>query len=359
MNFFISLTHACQLRCNYCYAGDKFHKNIDFQTLDSAIDFIISKVQSGFGLGFFGGEPLLEWEKLQYATQKLEKLAEKKGINFSKTLTTNGLLLNEEKLNWLKEHNFFLVISIDGNNLMHNTHRLYPNGGGSFKNVKAAVIEAVKIFDAEKFSTITVVTPKNIAYLSDSIEYLHHNLGVKRIRLSVDYFALWKDDVSDILAEFQKIKQYILKCYRNGDNIYLDIIDEKIKTHIENSCFKCRFGEFKIGIAPSGNLYPCERLIGEDTGVLAIGTVQKGFDGEALANIIASRGNNNQECKECVYKNRCVNSCGCTNYLLTGDIALTGGSVCFFQKLFIESADEIANILYKEKNRLFLSKFYY
>jgi len=358
MNFFISLTHACQLRCSYCYAGDKFSRAIDLATLDSAIDFILSKAHNSFSLGFFGGEPLLEWEKLQYATQKLEELASAKGIKFSKTLTTNGLLLCKEKLNWLKEHNFYLVISIDGNSKMHNRHRVYPNKKGSFMEVEGAVLRAVEVFNAERFTTVTVVTPQNISNLSDSIKYLHQELGAKRTRVSVDYFASWGDDTSTILQEFKRLKEYILECYRKNIDVYVDIIDDKIKAHIEDSCYECRFGEFKIGIAPSGNLYPCERLIGEDTEELAIGDVKKGFNSKALANIVASRGNRNIECQECAYKSRCINSCGCTNYILTGDIALTGATVCFFQKLFIDSADEVANILYNEKNSLFLSKFY-
>lgn len=358
MNFFISLTHACQLRCNYCYTGDKFNKSIDFNTLDSAIDFILSKAYNSFGLGFFGGEPLLEWEKLQYTVEKLEKLTSSKNLKFYKTLTTNGLLLSKDKLNWLNRHNFFLVVSIDGNSIMHNTHRVYPNGEGSFKNVKSAIVKAVEIFRTDRFSTITVVTPQNISNLSDSIKYLHRELNIKRIRVSIDYFAKWNNDTSDILAEFNKLKKYILECYHKNIDIYIDIIDDKIRAYIENSCFECNFGEFKIGIAPSGNLYPCERLIGKDTEELAIGNVKYGFNSKALSDIISTRGNINIECKECAYKSRCINSCGCTNYILTGNIALTDATVCFFQKLFIDSADEIANTLYNEKNRLFLNKFY-
>ena len=357
MNFFISLTHACQLRCSYCYAGDKFKKSINYPTLDATIEFILSKANGSFGLGFFGGEPLMEWDKLVYATEKLEELASKKGVGFSKTVTTNGLALTQEKIDWLIEHNFFLVISIDGNNKMHNTHRIYADKSESFTKLVKNLALANNSFNSSKLSTITVLTPENIEHLSQSVKFLHEDMEIKRIRLSVDYFSNW-EDTEIIEKEFAKLKEYILECYNKNDDIYLDIVDEKIKSHIQNSCFKCNFGEFKIGIAPSGTLYPCERLIGEDTGVLSIGSVFNGFDGEKLAKIISSRGNKNKECQECEFKARCVNSCGCTNYYLTGDIAQTNGVLCYFQKLIINTADEIASKLYSENNELFMKKFY-
>lgn len=357
MNFFISLTHNCQLRCSYCYAGDKFKKSINYPTIDAIIEFILSKVNDSFGLGFFGGEPLMEWDKLKYTIGRLEKLSSKKGIKVLKTVTTNGLSLTKEKIDWLIEHNFFLVISIDGNSKMHNTHRLYADKSESFTKLVKNLALAQQSFDSSKLSTVTVVTPQNIEYLNESVKFLHKDMKIRRVRISVDYFSDW--EATDIIEiQFAKLKEYILECYRANDDIYVDIIDEKIKSHIQNSCFECNFGEFKIGIAPSGTLYPCERLIGEDRGELSIGNVFNGFDGEALAKIISSRGNKNEECQECEFKPRCVNSCGCTNYYLTGDIAQTNGVLCYFQKLIINTADEIANELYNSKNKLFMKKFY-
>ena len=299
----------------------------------------------------------MEWDKLKYAIVKMEELASKKGIKFSKTVTTNGLALSKEKIDWLIEHNFFIIISIDGNSSMHNTHRVYSDKSESFTKISENLALAQKYFAPNKISTNTVVTPQNVEYLSDSIKFLHQDMKMKRVRISVDYFSNW-EDTKLVESQFAKLKEYILECYRANDDIYVDIIDEKIKSHVQNSCFACNFGELKIGIAPSGTLYPCERLIGEDTGELAIGNVFRGFDAEALAHTIASRGNKNEECKDCEFESRCANSCGCTNFYLTGDIAKTNGVLCYFQKLIINTADEIASRLYSEKNELFMKKFY-
>ncbi len=357
MNFFISLTHKCQLRCSYCYAGDKFSKSISYETIDATVEFILSKVNSSFGLGFFGGEPLMEWEKLKYATTKLEEHASKRGIEFTKTVTTNGVELTAKKIDWLIEHNFFVVVSLDGNANMHNTHRVYGDNSESFSEITQNIALVQRYFNPSKISTNTVVTPQNVAFLSESIKFLHDKMNIEKIRVSIDYFSNW-EDIDIVELEFKKLKEYVLKCYRDNRDIFINIVDEKIEAHIQSGCIGCSFGEYKIGIAPSGTLYPCERLIGEDTGELAIGNVFSGFNSQALANTIASRGNKNVECKDCEFESRCANSCGCTNFYLTGDIAKTNGVLCYFQKLIINTADEIASRLYSEKNELFMKKFY-
>jgi len=151
---------------------------------------------------------------------------------------------------------------------------------------------------------------------------------------------------------------YVIEQYRNNNKIAIDIIDGKIRSAIEAKCSSCSFGELKIAVAPSGNIYPCERLIGEDSGELSIGDVYSGFDHSRRDELISQRGNSNEECKTCPLKDRCTNSCGCTNYTLTNSINTTNGVVCFFQKLFIEVADRVGATLYEEKNIGFLERFY-
>ena len=90
-----------------------------------------------------------------------------------------------------------------------------------------------------------------------------------------------------------------------------------------------------------------------------MGDVFNGFDLSKRANLTAQRGNINAECQTCLLKSRCINTCGCINYNLTGSINKTNGVLCFFQKLVIEVADRIASTLYQEKNSLFLNKFYH
>jgi len=358
MTFYISLTHNCQFRCDYCYAGRKYQKSISKETILNAIALLLKTPMQKLNFGLFGGEPLMEWELLQFATYEMERESQKRGIELVKTVTTNGVLLNKERVAWLREHNFYVVVSIDGNEQMHNTHRLYATDMGTFQDVKNGILELQKVYAEGEYSVMSVVTPQNIQYLNASVSYLYEEMGLTYLRLAQNYYGEWGDEIEQYREIYHELGNYMIERYRQGEAIIIDIIDSKIRAKVESSCSGCNFGEMKIAIAPSGTIYPCERLIGNDTGELSMGNVYDGFDHEKRNRLIAQRGNSNEECKTCPVRDRCTNSCSCTNYTLTSQIDITNGVVCFFQKLFIEVADKVASTLYEEKNELFMQKFY-
>ena len=357
----LSLTHNCQLRCDYCYAGKKHHKVISKETILNAIALTFKIPMQKLEFGLFGGEPLLEWELFVWATEQVEAEAKKREIPLVKTVTTNGLLLTPDRVDWLRAHGFYVVVSLDGNKAMHNTHRQHANHQGSFEEVVKGIEQLQRRYGDGEYTVVSVVTPQNIHHLNDSVAYLFEQLQIKKIHLSLNYYGEWAEDdeameaYSDI---YHNLGAYVIEQYRQGRVIDIDIIDDKIKAQISQGCAVCSFGERKIAVAVSGNLYPCERLIGDDEGDLSIGNVYEGFDQRRRSGLIAQRGNSNAECRDCPLRERCMNSCGCTNYTLTGQINMTHGVVCFFQKLFIEVADRVASTLYREKNRIFLEKFY-
>jgi len=358
MNLTLSLTHNCQFRCDYCYAGQKYHKPISKETILKAIEFTLQIPMRRLEFGFFGGEPLMEWELFKFATCEMERETKKRDIELIKTFTTNGVLLDSEKVAWLREHGFYVVVSIDGDEVMHDTHRRYRGGKSTFTDVKIGIEELQKVYRDDEYAVISVVTPQNIHRLNSSVRYLYEEMGISDIHLALNYFTEWGDETEEYSKVYHLLGDYVIEQYRNNKKIAIDIIDGKIRSAIEAKCSSCSFGELKIAVAPSGNIYPCERLIGEDSGELSIGNVYSGFDHSRRNELISQRGNSNEECKTCPLKDRCTNSCGCTNYTLTNSINTTNGVVCFFQKLFIEVADRVGATLYEEKNIGFLERFY-
>ena len=361
MNLTIALTHNCQLRCDYCYAGKKHHKVISKKTILKAIALSFKMPMQKLEFGLFGGEPLLEWELFVWATEQVEAEATKRNIPLIKTVTTNGLLLTPDRVDWLREHGFYVVVSLDGNKAMHNTHRRYANHEGSFDTVIKGIKQLQTRYTDGEYTVVVVITPQNIHHLNDSVAYLFEQLQIKKIHLSLNYYGEWakEDETMEAYRDiYHRLGFYVIEQYRQGRVIDIDIFDDKIKAQISKGCAVCSFGERKIAVAVSGNLYPCERLIGDDEGDLSIGNVYEGFDQSRRNGLIAQRGNHNDECRDCPLRDRCMNSCGCTNYTLTGQINMTHGVVCFFQKLFIEVADEVASTLYEERNELFLERFY-
>lgn len=372
MNITLCVTHNCNLRCSYCYAGRKFNREMDWQTAKTAIDFgikeAINNKDDSFQIGFFGGEPLLEWDLIvkstDYCSNALRKTYKKKKLpvpKLKKTLTTNVTLLNKQRSDWLKENNFFIGLSIDGNKAMHDVFRKFSNG----KSSHARCMEGLKHFlNPEDGEVIIVVSPENIHHLVDSVKWLIDEAGVSNISLNPDFYS---DKIDDSYLEkwrkaYQEVSKLYLKSFREGQYLAINFIDSKIRTHLKEGyadCDKCSFGEKEISVAPSGNIYPCERVVAnDDDKEMCIGNVFEGFDNVKRLKILQNRGNRNKKCQNCPLKCRCMNWCACINYATTGKTDIVHKYVCFHEKMTIEIADQVASKLFAEENPLFLKKFY-
>ncbi len=361
MDITLSLTHDCNLGCSYCYAGKKSKKAMTWDIASSALDFAFSFSAKTAQIGFFGGEPLMEWDLLKRSTEKAETLAKEKNIVLQKTITTNGSLLNSEKAQWLKKKNFFPAISIDGNRSMHDITRKYRNKKSSFNACIKGLDEIQKVF--ENYEVILVIDPSNIMHLADSVKYLSEEKNVFRIAINPNFYTEWSEKaLATWKEEFIKVGDFILNSYRKEKAVAVNFFENKVITRLKDgfeNCDRCNFGEKEISVAPSGNLYPCERLVGDDTNnEMCIGDIKNGFDKEKRKAILDKRGNVNKECLTCSIKNRCMNWCCCINYATTGQINMVDGLVCFHEQTAVEVTDNIAEILFKEKNKIFISRFY-
>jgi len=146
MDLTLSLTHDCNLACTYCYAGPKRCMAMTIETAMRAIDFAFAIPALTRQLGFFGGEPLLEWELLRASADYAAAVAGRLGFTFKKTVTTNATLLTEDKAAWLRQNAFWLGLSIDGNRAMHDITRPLRGGGSSFDAVIRGLDVALAFF---------------------------------------------------------------------------------------------------------------------------------------------------------------------------------------------------------------------
>jgi len=331
------------------------------ETAKRAIDFAMEQGEGDFQLGFFGGEPLQKWGLLQNATRYAERVLAEKGRRLVCTVTTNGIGLSRERVEWLDTHGFYLGVSIDGNREMHESCRFLAGGRSSFDGVVRGLKTALKY--PHSVETVTVLDPKNISYLPDGVQFLAE-LGVKRISLNPNFYEEWSDDqLSQWERAYERVGDYLLSRYRAGAPVAVNVIDAKMITRIKNGYAKsdrCRFGCGEMAVAPSGNIYPCERLVGDDSDeAVCIGSVHTGYDMAKRVALLGQRGNHDLECASCSLRDRCMNWCGCVNYTTTGAIDSAPGVLCFHEKLAIRVADRIASTLYHEKNASFLTRFYH
>ncbi|MDP6524858.1 MAG: radical SAM protein [Kiritimatiellia bacterium] len=361
MDVTLSLTHDCNLACSYCYAGEKRRTSMTTKVADRALDFAFSFDADEVQLGYFGGEPMMEWELLQHATARAEELAAD-SIKLKKTLTTNVTMMTPERAEWLKEHEFYLGVSIDGCRKMHDVTRPFVSGRSSFDAcIKGLDIILSLIPDLE---VIVVPDPMSVQHLAESIRFMIEDKKVHRVSVNPNFYTEWDDEALDGMKKaFEEIGEQYLAWYRSGMMPQVNFIDTKVITQLKEgySCKdKCNFGEHEIAVAPSGRLYPCERLVAtDDGGEMCIGNIFDGFDEKKRAAILSQRGNVNPDCLSCSIRSRCMNWCCCINYALTGTINRTDGIVCFHEQTAAAVADRIGSMLFEERCPAFLRRFYY
>jgi uncharacterized protein len=327
-------------------------------TAKAAIKFAAGLDDADFQLGFFGGEPLLEWNLLCEAVRLArQELSNRKLIL---TLTTNGMGLSAERLDWLLEQNFYLGLSMDGNRAMHDLTRRSRSGASSFDQT----LRALKLLleRSDRFEVIMVPDPKNVIHAADGVAYLAE-LGVQRISLNPNFYVEWDAAaLAHLEKSYKAVADLLLESYRAGSPVRINVLDGKIITGLKDgyACSdRCKFGCGELAVAASGRIYPCERLVGnDDDDAVCIGNVFDGFYRELYESILARRGNRDPECAQCKLQSRCMNWCGCINYTTTGAIDSTPGIVCFHEKLAIREADRVAALLFAERNEHFLRRFY-
>lgn len=366
MQVTLCLTHDCTLRCPYCYAGEKRRKAMPWEVAKAAIDRTVAwqlahYPEKDYVLGFFGGEPLLEWELLQRADAYAAEAARGAGLRFGRTVTTNLTLLDRGKSDWLRARRYKLGLSIDGSPAMHDASRRFPDGRGSHAACMAA-LRLVEDFPAPRPEVICVVTPATAPLLAEGVRYLHERTALP-IAVNPDFTAAWDAASRAALrAAYEALAGDVLASWRDGTRpLHLTWLDGKLKALRiggYRACDKCDPVRRELAVAPSGNLYPCPNLVGnDDKEDLRLGTAQAGFDPAAVARALARRGNRDPACRECPAAPRCVNWCGCANYFSTGRTDRVGSFGCFHEKLSIELADRVAEALLAERNEPFAAWF--
>jgi uncharacterized protein len=367
MNLTLVLTHDCNLNCNYCYADCGNPTYMSIETAQRAIDFCFdesirqknsSRKDTSPVISLFGGEPLLNWKVFQGATEYAETKSQKLDMDVSLFTITNGTLLTKQRIEWLKRNNVAIHLSLDGNPDMHNSNRTFKNGSGSHEScIKSLAMIMEEGIDPD---IILVADPSNVEYLSDSINWMAE-AGIKKIALTLNYFAEWNEDTIDELHKgHETASEVFIESYRKGVPLEINFLNDKISSKIEDRSFGCNCSAVtnNIAVTPNGDIFPCERFITKDSDEFVIGNLQEGLNKERIQSFFKKRGITLSECDQCEMRNRCYRCCSGINYHLTGSLKGVSGIICFYQRLCFEIADRTAETLYNEANPLFLNRFY-
>jgi uncharacterized protein len=357
MKCVLCITQKCNLDCEYCYIGKK-PVSMPSDVARSAVDFIFERTspEDFLDIGFFGGEPLLELESMKTITGMIKSHPKYDACNVSLSLVTNGTIFSDEIAEFVNEHGIQFGISCDGPPAVQDRFRHFSDGRGSSNVVEETISKAVEAFPTVLVNA--VYTPSTLSLLPDSVEYFS-SLGVRRIFLSPDYSASWTESHIDSLENvYRDIAEKYIEYYHRENPHFISIIDNKIAVILRGGyqpSERCSMGRGELAFAPSGNIYPCERLIGADDGsVHSIGNIGTGIDPGRMACQSKAGAEVNTECTECGIRDYCMNWCGCSNYFSSGYYNRVDTFLCRSEQAAVKVAFDVFQRLEEEIGGLFM-----
>lgn len=357
MHLTLHITDACNLRCKYCYVH-KSPRRMSLETAYAAVDMAM-KSNDSTGLVFFGGEPLLEKELIYKTVEYSKKRAAEVNYQhkFYYKITTNGLLLDEEFLQFSKDCGMVVGFSHDG--LMHDTCRVLPDGSGSFDLLKDKIPLLLKY---QPYAVaMTTVNPETVDKFADSIQWLFER-GFRYLISSLNYSpdAKWDSEtLKELERQYKKLAKKYIEWTNADEKFYFGAFEMKILSHLHGEKYcsdRCQLGRKQISVAPDGKLYPCVQFI--DDAEYYIGDVHSGVDEKLRAKVEEKGSKTPVTCENCAVKARCNYTCGCMNRQATGFIDVVSPVQCIHEKMLLKIVDGVAEKLYDKRNALFIHKHY-
>lgn len=327
----LHVAHDCNLACKYCFAGKGEYDGpkglMSFETGKRALDFLIeqSGTRKNLEVDFFGGEPLMNWEvckKLVEYGREQEKIHNK---NFRFTLTTNGLLINDDVIEFCNREMGNVVLSLDGRKSTNDAMRVSRNGAGSYD----LIIDKFKKFansrNQENYYMRGTYTHNNLDFSKDIIHMADmgfKELSIEPVVCSPDEpYALKDSDLPTLKEQYQILADEMLKRYRkgNGFTFYHYMIDLDAGPCIVKRVSGCGVGTEYLAVTPNGELYPCHQFVGDEKFLL--GNI---WDGITNKQVLEQFENCNvyshKECKDCFAKLYCSGGCAANAYHTTGSV---------------------------------------
>ena len=327
----LNVAHTCNLSCEYCFAkGGKYHGPdaiMDIETAKKAIDFLIANSGNHYNLDvdFFGGEPLMNWDVVKETVSYARSLEEKYNKHFNFTLTTNGMLLDDEKNEYLNNNMKNVVLSLDGRKEVHDEFRKTIGGKGSFDTVVPKFQEFVKSRGDKEYYMRGTFTANNLDFTEDIKTYL--DLGFKRTSLEPvvgntdSPYALKEEDLPLLFDQYEKLADMMIEAINNNDEFifYHYMIDLENGPCAHKRLSGCGSGTEYMAVTPTGELYPCHQFVGNEDFIL--GNLDQGIKRNDLVNEFKTCNcYSKEECKTCWANMYCSGGCAANNYNANGDI---------------------------------------
>ncbi|MBQ9113137.1 MAG: thioether cross-link-forming SCIFF peptide maturase [Clostridia bacterium] len=327
----LHVAHICNLNCSYCFASQgKYHGDRAVMSLEvgkRALDFLIenSTGRRNLEVDFFGGEPLMNFDMIRELVAYAREREKECGKNFRFTLTTNGVLIDDDVIEFANKEMSNVVLSLDGRKEVHDRYRVDYAGQGSWEKIVPKFQRLVKAREGRNYYMRGTFTHANPDFLNDIRQML--DLGFKELSMEPvvcapdDPSALTDEDLPIVLEQYEKLAELMLKKHREGDpfTFYHYMIDLKGGPCIYKRISGCGSGTEYMAVTPWGDLYPCHQFVGEEK--FKLGNIWDGVTNtEAQDEFASCNVYSRPECRDCWAKLYCSGGCAANAYHSTGSV---------------------------------------
>lgn len=345
----LHVAHDCNLACKYCFAGKGEYDGpkglMSYETGKRALDFLVeqSGTRHNLEVDFFGGEPLLNWDVCKKLVEYGRSIEKKYNKNFRFTVTTNGVLLNDEIMDFCNKEMGNVVLSLDGRKETHDRLRITRKNTGSYDMIIDKFKKFAQSRNQKDYYMRGTYTHFNTDFSKDVIHMADE--GFKELSIepvvcdpSEDY-ALKESDLPVLKEQYEILANEMLRRYRkgNGFTFYHYMIDLDAGPCIVKRVSGCGVGTEYMAVTPDGELYPCHQFVGDEKFLL--GDIWNGVKNK---NVLEQFENCNvyshKECKDCFAKLYCSGGCAANAYHSTGSVSGVYEFGCELHRKRIECA---------------------
>ena len=349
----LHVAHTCNLNCSYCFASQgKYHGEraiMSYEVGKRALDFLVenSGTRHNLEVDFFGGEPLMNFDVVKQLVAYARSIEKEKNKNFRFTLTTNGVLIDDDVIDFANKEMSNVVLSLDGRKEIHDRFRVDYAGNGSWEKIVPKFQRLVNARGKKGYYMRGTFTHANPDFLED----IRTMLGLGFTELSMepvvtapnDPSALTEADRRIVMEQYEKLAELMLKRDAEGKpfTFYHYMIDLKGGPCIYKRISGCGSGTEYMAVTPWGDLYPCHQFVGDEK--FKLGDIWHGVSNTAIQNEFASCNvYAREECRDCWARLYCSGGCAANAYHATGSVRGVYKEGCELFKKRMECAIMVA-----------------
>ena len=345
----LHIAHDCNLACKYCFAEEgEYHGRralMSFEVGKKALDFLIANSGNRVNLevDFFGGEPLMNWDVVKQLVEYGRSREKECNKKFRFTITTNGVLLNDEIMDFCNREMSNVVLSLDGRKEVNDRMRPFRNGSGSYDLIVPKFQKFAESRGTKDYFVRGTFTRNNLDFSKDVLHFA--DLGFKKLSIEPvvadpkEPYSIREEDLLKIMEEYDRLAKEFIKREKEGRGFqfFHFMIDLNQGPCVAKRLSGCGSGTEYLAVTPWGDFYPCHQFVGMEDFLL--GNVDEGItntkvrDEFKLCNVYAR-----EKCKDCFARFYCSGGCAANAYNFSGDITGAYEIGCAMQKKRIECA---------------------